>query len=232
MVEQIFSHWNRIPFNNFFNPAKVFYSLSIFSKGAKPHTNSKLVFSQYSVCFRCMGLRNFHYQASRTVVFKMGRDPEGSWTIFAGSRVDILCARQKHLLYSSFRNNGSRYKKKVEDRCFRAGVSKLFCSRATWAITQQFEGRTSYAMWLFPHMLTFTKSTNFSEIYYFFNIDKIALQPGWNGFAGRIWPSGRSLETPVLEVQKAPEWFVQTNVSKLIFFLCRTSFSDSFFKEI
>jgi len=39
-----------------------------------------------------------------------------------------------------------------------SGISKLFCQRAT----QQFEGRTSYVMWLFRGMLHSTKSTNFS----------------------------------------------------------------------
>jgi len=27
----------------------------------------------------------------------------------------------------------------------------------------------------------------------------MALQAGWNGFAGRIWPAGRSFETPALD---------------------------------
>jgi len=41
-------------------------------------------------------------------------------------------------------------------------------------------------------MLYSTKLTNFSYVlYYFFIIDK-------NGFAGRIWTAGRSLETPAL----------------------------------
>jgi len=35
-------------------------------------------------------------------------------------------------------------------------------------------------------------------MYYFFILDKMASQAGWNGFAGRIWPAGRSLETPGL----------------------------------
>jgi len=33
-------------------------------------------------------------------------------------------------------------------------------------------------------------------MYYFFIINKMTLRVGWNGFAGRIWPDGRSLETP------------------------------------
>jgi len=33
-------------------------------------------------------------------------------------------------------------------------------------------------------------------MYYFFNIDKMVLRAGWNGFTVRIWSAGRSLETP------------------------------------
>jgi len=53
-------------------------------------------------------------------------------------------------------------------------------------------------MWLFRGMIHTTKSTNFSWTYYFFIIYKMASRAGWNGFAGRIWPAGRSLETPGL----------------------------------
>ena len=35
-------------------------------------------------------------------------------------------------------------------------------------------------------------------MYYFFIIDKMASRAGWNGFAGRIWPADRSLETPAV----------------------------------
>ena len=38
-----------------------------------------------------------------------------------------------------------------------------------------------------------------STVYYFFIIDKMASQAGWNGVMGRIWPAGRSWETPVVE---------------------------------
>jgi len=69
--------------------------------------------------------------------------------------------------------------------------------------TQQLEGQTSYIMWLFQNMLHFTKPTNSSYIHCFFLIDKMSLQldemvswAGLNGFAGLIWPGGRSLETP------------------------------------
>jgi len=44
-------------------------------------------------------------------------------------------------------------------------------------------------------MLHSTKPTNFSQMYFFFNIDKMALRDGWNGFEGRIWSAGRILET-------------------------------------
>jgi len=36
-------------------------------------------------------------------------------------------------------------------------------------------------------------------MHYFFIIDKTALRAGWNGFAGRIWSAGRSLEAPGLK---------------------------------
>jgi len=47
-------------------------------------------------------------------------------------------------------------------------VSKCFCQRATLAVTEQFEGRTSYVMWLFWDMLHSTDPTNLSYIYDFF----------------------------------------------------------------
>jgi len=46
-------------------------------------------------------------------------------------------------------------------RWFRAGVSKLFHLRATRAITQHSEGRTSYVMWLFRDILHSTITTSF-----------------------------------------------------------------------
>jgi len=36
-------------------------------------------------------------------------------------------------------------------------------------------------------------------MYYFFIIDNMALRVGKNGFAGRIWSAGHSLETPGLK---------------------------------
>jgi len=44
---------------------------------------------------------------------------------------------------------------------FRPGVSNLFCPRATQAIPQQFEGRTSYVIRLFSDMSHSAKSTRF-----------------------------------------------------------------------
>jgi len=72
-----------------------------------------------------------------------------------------------------------------------AGVSKLFV-RGPQAITQQFESRTSYIMWLLGDMSYSTEWTaSVSWIYYFFISDKMSLT-WWNDFAGR------SLETPDL----------------------------------
>jgi len=31
--------------------------------------------------------------------------------------------------------------------------------------------------------------------------DEMPSRAGWNSFAGRIWPAGRSLETPALKVE-------------------------------
>ena len=56
------------------------------------------------------------------------------------------------------------------NRSFTPAMSKLFCPRITYAITQQSEGRiarTSYTMWLFWEMVHSAKSTNFSWLYYF-----------------------------------------------------------------
>ena len=44
---------------------------------------------------------------------------------------------------------------------------------------QQFEGRTAWAKWLFRDMLHSTKSTSFSQIYYFFIVDKTASRAGF-----------------------------------------------------
>jgi len=58
-------------------------------------------------------------------------------------------------------------------------------------------------------MLHSTKSTNFSLMYYFFIMDKMGLRAGWNGFAGRTWSEGRSLETTVLQkcCNSVEQWF-------------------------
>ena len=60
-------------------------------------------------------------------------------------------------------------------------------------------------------------------IYMFLIIGKMSLRPveiasraGWNGFAGRIWPAGRSLETPALNTplyvsQTIILWGYETN---------------------
>ena len=51
------------------------------------------------------------------------------------------------------------------------------------------------------------------QICMFLIIGKISLRPveiasraGWNGFAGRIWPAGRSLETPALDQSVQKLW--------------------------
>jgi len=49
----------------------------------------------------------------------------------------------------------------IEVNSLRTGISKFFCPRATYRISQQFEGRASYVMWLFRDMLHSTKSRNF-----------------------------------------------------------------------
>jgi len=41
------------------------------------------------------------------------------------------------------------------------GSPKLLCPRATQAITEHIEGRTSYVMWLFLDMLHSNESTKF-----------------------------------------------------------------------
>jgi len=55
-------------------------------------------------------------------------------------------------------------------------VSKHSCQSATYATTQQFEGRTSFVMWLFREMLLATRSTNVSKTCYFFISDKLSSQ--------------------------------------------------------
>jgi len=42
------------------------------------------------------------------------------------------------------------------------------------------------------------------EIYSFFIIDKMSARAGLNGFAGRIWPAGRSSESTVIHEQNIP----------------------------
>jgi len=84
---------------------------------------------------------------------------------------------------------------------YRSGVSKVFCPRATYAITHLLEGRTSYVVWLFRERLRSTNSQIFSCQYIIFSSLTKWLRgwDGWNGFAGRIWPAGRSLKTPVID---------------------------------
>jgi len=68
--------------------------------------------------------------------------------------------------------------------------------------------------------VAFHQIPNFSLTnYYYFIIDKMASRAWWNGFAGRIWPAGRSLETPDLYycVEFAPgvRWFLQNAAGTL-----------------
>ena len=46
--------------------------------------------------------------------------------------------------------------------------------------------------------VTFHEINIFSYIYYVFIIDKMSSRAEWNGYAGRIWSAGGSLETPAL----------------------------------
>jgi len=53
-----------------------------------------------------------------------------------------------------------------------------------------------------------TKSTHFSYRCYFFILGKMCFAAGWNGFAGRIWPPGRSVENPDIGYEE--EWWQHT----------------------
>ena len=44
----------------------------------------------------------------------------------------------------------------------------------------------------------FCQINKFSFVILFFLVGKMSTRAGWNGFAGRIWPAGRSLVTPDL----------------------------------
>jgi len=63
----------------------------------------------------------------------------------------------------------------VYSGCYRPGFSKRFRQKATWAITQQFEGWASHVM--FQDMLHSTKLRNCLHKHYFFLIDKMSLRP-------------------------------------------------------
>ena len=45
----------------------------------------------------------------------------------------------------------------------------------------------------------FCQINKFSFVILFFLIGKMSTRAGWNGFAGQIWPAGRSLVTPGLD---------------------------------
>jgi len=61
-------------------------------------------------------------------------------------------------------------------------------------------------------MLHSTKSTHFSQIYYFFIVGKMCFEAEWNGFAGRIYPAGRSAENP--DIDYVEEWWRTTPLSE------------------
>ena len=61
-------------------------------------------------------------------------------------------------------------------------------------------------------MLHSTKSTDFSERYYFFIVGKMCFAVRWNGFARQIWPPGRSLENPDMNYEE--ERWQHTPLSK------------------
>jgi len=46
----------------------------------------------------------------------------------------------------------------------------------------------------------------------FFIIGKMYFASGWNGFAGRIWPAGRSVENPDIDYEE--EWWQHTTLSE------------------
>jgi len=50
------------------------------------------------------------------------------------------------------------------------------------------------------------------QIYYFFIIGKMCFVAGWNGFAGQIWPAGRSFENPDIDYEE--EWWQHTPLSE------------------
>jgi len=45
-------------------------------------------------------------------------------------------------------------------------------------------------------------------MYYFFIISKMCFAGGWNEFAGRFWPAGRSVENPDIDYEE--EWWQHT----------------------
>jgi len=55
-----------------------------------------------------------------------------------------------------------------------------------------------------PDILHSTKSTHFCK-YYFFIISKMCFGAGWNSFACRILPAGRSVENPDIDCEE--EWW-------------------------
>ena len=67
-------------------------------------------------------------------------------------------------------------------------------------------------MWFFQDILHSTKPTHFSQIYYFFIIGQMCFSAGWNCFASRICPAGRSAENP--DIDHEEEWWQNTPLSE------------------
>ena len=81
---------------------------------------------------------------------------------------------------------------------FNSGFSKLFCQMATSAATQQLESRTSLRNVIVLGYGIFCQINNCFVNVLRFWLWKNAFLARLNGFAGRVCPAGRSLETPDL----------------------------------
>ena len=92
----------------------------------------------------------------------------------------------------------------LNSRLPRAGVSEVFVQRAAEAVSQRFESRRYYVMWLIRDRL---HSTNWSEFF----VNTLLFHCWQKIFAGQIWPARRSSDTPGPEEQN---WKVRAAWSK------------------
>jgi len=117
-------------------------------------------------------------------------------------RLDKYVSEIRKICYHEIRNMGKYFDDENTKLLINALVTsaldygrvlQTFLSKGHTSYYAQYVGRTSLRNVIVSGYVTSIKSVNVSYIFPIFG--KFCSWAGWNGFAGRIWHAGRSLET-------------------------------------